>query len=153
VSIDFESEELNQIWERWNNIYKSLNDIAGAKYIISHMYRRINHLEKSINNLFSERILYIENQVEENVTKPLLLCYYIGLDVASGKTNSSDVDTLIEKATSKINDLVLSLTSMLAITGQMSIGEPSVIESEFKSLSIVIGDELYKFGLNKNNQN
>ena len=146
MSTNISADDLNQILARWDryNIPKVVKekttelmmkvvDKIGEMIFLGHF---------DINTTHS-----LLNTIGEKVTRPFILCYYIGYDLASGKISRLDGTAYLMAATDPIEGFIFKITEFIALNGATSeekwkemAGERSKLEKLSVDTAKLIGE-------------
>ena len=128
-------DDLNQILAHWDKYDKPKGVEDKAWKLMGDLYNKISemllllaHPDKNNASAFGEQLGAI-------VTRPALLCYFIGYELASGRISSHDGTGYLMAATKSIDSFVLELLAVLTGKGIISQGKGLVMVMEISKLT------------------
>lgn len=122
--------DLYQIWTRWDDLEKPVGVEDKAWKLTEKLNEKIYNI-LSLGNFDKKTAYELGKQAGAVITKPLLLCYYIGYELASGKMRHLDSSLYLSAATNPIDNFILELLEIL-------IGNGLVTPEEGKDMAIEI---------------
>lgn len=105
--------ELNKIWLRWDKYNKPRGVENKSWKFTEKVIKKIGEMIYLIGSFDKNTASILGEQVGGIVTKPFLMCYYIGYDLASGITSRVNDSFFLAAATEPIDTFVMKLLEIL----------------------------------------
>lgn len=123
--------ELNQILARWGNYDKPLSSKNKVWKYVEKVNIKIASMIFMLGEFDKDTAFALGEKVGEVVLKPMLLCYYIGYELASEKMAQEDSSLYLATATKSIDSFVLKLLWVL-------VGKKIVSKEKGREMAIEI---------------
>ena len=120
MSTEITVNELNQIWDKWDNYYKPAGVENKAWKHTEKLNGKIADMVFMLDKFDKETASKLGEQVGQVVSRPFLLCYYIGYDLASGQMARANGSNYLAAATAPIDDFVVNILGILVGKGIVS---------------------------------
>ena len=142
------NNDLHQIWFRWDGLDKPPRIEDKAWEFTRKLNELVFDMLSMLGNFDKETAYKLGQELGVVFTKPFLLCYYIGYELASGGIDRAEVAPYLVAATEPVDNFVLKLVETLAVKGIVSLEKGRDMAVEIAILTGEAANNICILGIN-----